>query len=309
MTGSYRFPRIQVVPQVGRASFCIDGVERVGYEFGAGASRPFVCPLVGPSGALLTRFGHPDPVGHEHHKSVWFGHKNLGGINFWEDRPGTDIRIHHRCVRLYEDGHDWGALVAELDWWAQGRSILRQELTIVIEPGRFNGYALDLQSRLESSDGAPVELGRTEFGFLGIQVAKTMSERFGGGHLADARGARSAAAIVGTASRWVDYSGPSAPGKVEGICVMDHPSNPHHPTCWHVSDDGWIGASFSRESSYGVARDHPLSLRYRLLVHSGNADPIVLDPAWEAFAATPAYAIDPPGRRELAALTRGGATD
>jgi len=293
MTGSYAFPRVQVIPQIGRASFRIDGVERVGYEFGESASGPFLFPLVGPSGAVLTRLGHPIPIGHEHHKSVWFGHGSVAGINFWDERPNTDVRLRHRFVRLYHDGHDLGGLVAELDWWAQGRSILRQELTVVIEPGRFNGYAVDLQSRFESPDGSPVELGRTNFGFLGVQVAKTMSEQFGGGRLTDALGSRGEAAICGTARRWVDYSGPTAPGKVEGICVMDHPSNPNHPTRWHVGGDGWIGASFNGDSPHGVARDHALGLRYRLLVHSGHADADVLNPAWEAFALSPAYAFDP----------------
>lgn len=109
---------------------------------------------------------------------------------------------------------------------------------------------------------------------------------------------------MGKASRWVDYSGPSAPAKIEGICLMDHPSNPNQPAHWHVRGDGWMGASFNRESPHGVARDHALSLRYRLLVHSGHADPAVLNPAWDAFAHAPAYALAPAGERELAALTR-----
>jgi hypothetical protein len=303
MTGSFRFPRVQVIPGIGRASLGIDGIERAGYEFGEGASRPFLFPLVGPSGAALTRLGHPDPIGHEHHKSIWFGHGSVGGINFWEERPNTDIRIRHRLVRLYQDGGTWGGLVTELDWWAHGRSVLHQELTIVIEPCSYNGYTLDLQSRFDSPDGKPVELGRTNFGFLGVRVAKTMSEQFGGGRLTDARGASGEAAIMGNASRWVDYSGPSAPGKIEGICVMDHPSNPNHPTHWHVRGDGWMGVSFNRESAYGVAQDHSLSLRYRLLVHSGHADTDVLNRAWDAFAAAPAYALDPPGRGGLVTLT------
>jgi hypothetical protein len=307
MTGSYLFPRCQVIPQIGRASLCIDGVERVGYEFGEGGSRPFLFPLVGPSGAVLTRLGHPNPIGHEHHKSIWFGHQSVAGINFWEERPNTDVRIRNRGVRLYQDGHAWGGLVADLDWWALGKAILRQELTIVLEHARFNGYAIDLQSRFESPDGNPVELGRTNFGFLGVRVAKTMSEQFGGGRLTDAQESSGAAAIFGKASRWADYSGPSAPGKVEGICVMDHPSNPHHPTHWHVRGDGWIGASFNRESPHGVARDHRLSLRYRLLVHSGLAQPEVLNPAWEDFARQQPYEIIAPHQQELAALTRGTA--
>ena len=216
-------------------------------------------------------------------------------------------RISGSGTALYDFtrmGATWGGLVAELDWWAHGRAVLRQELTIVIEPSKYNGYALDLQSRFESPDGSPVELGRTEFGFLGVQVAKTMSEQFGGGRLTDARGLRGETAIMGTASRWVDYSGPSTPGKIEGICVMDHPSNSNQPAHWDVRGDGWMGASFNRESTHGVARDHDLSLRYRLVVHAGYAEPNVLNPAWDAFARSPAYAISCPAGRGLAALIR-----
>jgi Methane oxygenase PmoA len=308
MTGSYRFPRVQVIPQLGRASLAIDGIERVGYQFGEDTSRPFLFPLVGPSGAILTRLGHPNPIGHEHHKSIWFGHGSVGGINFWEERPNTDIRIRHRSVRLYHDGSNWGGMVAELDWWAHGRSVLRQELTIVLEPSPYNGYALDLQSRFDSPDGNPVEFGPTNLGFLGVRVAKTMSEQFGGGRLTDARGSRGEAVIVGGASQWVDYSGPSAPGKIEGICLMNHPSNPNSPSYWHVRGDGCMGASFNLQSNYGVARDHSLCLRYRLVVHSGHAEPEVLNPAWESFANTPAYVIASPGPNELAALARGETT-
>lgn len=136
MTGSFVFPRVQAIPQIGRVALCVDGVERVGYEFGEGTSRPFLFPLIGPSGSMLTRLGHPNPIGHEHHKSVWFGHQSVGGINFWEEQPGTDVRIRHRRVRLFHDGHDWGGLTAELDWWGGGRSVLSQQLTIAVAPRR-----------------------------------------------------------------------------------------------------------------------------------------------------------------------------
>jgi hypothetical protein len=305
MTGSHVFPRVQAIPQVGRASLCIDGVERAGYEFGEGTTRPFIFPLVGPFGASLTRLGHPNPIGHEHHKSIWFGHQSVAGINFWEDRPASDIRIRHRCVRLYHDGAKWGGLVADLEWWANGSSRLDHELVIVAEPTSHGGFILDLQSRLESPSGEPIELGRTNFGFLGVRVAKTMSEKFGGGRLMDAEGRIGERAIFGKPSAWVDYSGPSAAGKTDGICFMDHPSNPGHPVRWHVRADGWMGAAFNLDSAYGVARDHSLQLRYRLLVHPGQASRNELGREWETFAGLKAYSIAPPHGQELAALERG----
>ncbi|HEU5115345.1 MAG TPA: hypothetical protein VFT74_01575, partial [Isosphaeraceae bacterium] len=63
MPSDFDFPRVQVLPQIQRASFRLDGVERLGYEFAPGESRPFFYPLLGPSGAELTRMGHPNPVG------------------------------------------------------------------------------------------------------------------------------------------------------------------------------------------------------------------------------------------------------
>lgn len=303
---SFVFPRIQAVPQVDRASLQVDGRERAAYEFGRGKARPFLYPIVGPSGAALTRMGHPNPVGHEHHKSVWFGHQKVGGTNFWEERVQTDIQIRHRRVLLYQDGPAWGGLVAELDWWAHGHTEMRQQLTIVLEPSSGGAFALDLQSRFESV-GIPIELGTTNFGFLGVRVAKTMSEQFGGGLLTAADGSTGEPAIFGKSHRWVDYSGPSAPGRVEGICYMDHPANPHHPTPWHVRRDGWMEAAFNLAAPYGLARDHPLDLRYRLYVHNGPANRDELDRAWAAFANSPSYSITPVRGQELAVLRRGDA--
>ncbi len=141
-------------------------------------------------------------------------------------------------------------------------------------------------------------LAKTNFGFLGVRVAKTISEQFGGGRLTAADGSTGEPAIFGKAHRWVDYSGPAAPDQVDGICYMDHPDNPRHPTHWHVRKDGWMEAAFNLAGPYGLATDHPLDLRYRLLIHRGPADRDALDQAWTKFAKTPAYSIAPAKRRD-----------
>jgi hypothetical protein len=303
MPAPFVFPRVQALPGIDRASLRVDGVERVGYEFGPGKPRPFLFPVVGSSGAQLTRLGHPNPVGHEHHRSVWFGHQKINTINFWEERSGTDIQIRHKRVVIYQDGSDWAGLVAELDWWAAGRRQMRQSLVIAVEPQSSGGFALDLQSRFEAA-GAPVELGQTNFGFLGVRVAKTLSEQFGGGTLTSSEGAQGAAALFGKRARWVDYSGPSAPGIVEGIAYFDHPSNPSHPAAWHVRADGWMEAAFNLAGPYAIPPDHPLDLRYRLLIHPGPADRTALDKAWSQFATRGPYVRKPQRAGEPPALAR-----
>jgi hypothetical protein len=138
-----------------------------------------------------------------------------------------------------------------------------------------------------------------------VRVAKTISAQFGGGRLLNADGAEGEAAIFGKTSRWVDYSGLAAPGKVEGIAYFDHPDNPGHPTHWHVRRDGWFEAAFNLASTYLIAPDHPLDLRYRLLIHAGPADPAALNTAWTAFAREPAYQFMPVVRQEPPTIRRG----
>src|SRR5687768_551831 len=53
-------PFIQAVPQpYDQLSFQRDGTEIARYHYGKDLRRPFVFPLVGPSGRSLTRMGHP----------------------------------------------------------------------------------------------------------------------------------------------------------------------------------------------------------------------------------------------------------
>src|SRR5687767_12209578 len=81
-------PRLQVVPQAdSQASFQREGVEIARYHFGSSLRRPFLFPLIGPSGRSVTRMGHPhDPEGHSHHNSFWVTHNDVNGVVFWSDR-------------------------------------------------------------------------------------------------------------------------------------------------------------------------------------------------------------------------------
>jgi hypothetical protein len=57
-------PLVQALPQpYEQVSFQRDGVELARLHFGPGLNRPFVFPLLGPSGRSVTRMGHPhDPT-------------------------------------------------------------------------------------------------------------------------------------------------------------------------------------------------------------------------------------------------------
>ncbi len=50
----FEFPRVQAIPGIDRCGFCLDGRERIGYEFGTGGPRPFLFPLI--AGLAITAF-------------------------------------------------------------------------------------------------------------------------------------------------------------------------------------------------------------------------------------------------------------
>jgi hypothetical protein len=68
---------------------------------------------------------------------------------------------------------------------------------------------------------------------------------------------------------------------------MDHPSNPNHPTPFHVRSDGWMGASLTQTADRTVDPGHPLRLRYALYVHAGKPPLADLEKRWSDFAKTP----------------------
>jgi Family of unknown function (DUF6807) len=309
-------PRCQVVPQDShQASFTVDGVERLRWHFAAEYPRPFFYPLVGPSGAVLTRMGHPGAPDHDHHRSIWFAHEKVLGINFWTDN--TPARVRQKQWLAYQDS-DEEAVMAVLLGWYDGhdpRELLVQELVAGVRPLDGDQTLVELQSKF-TPVAEMLELGQTNFGFLAARMAKSIAAYFGGGQLRNSEGSVGEPDIFGKQARWMDYSGPVRAGVstrgnegsgfgvqgsakirhrdrevVEGITYFDHASNPGYPARWHVREDGWMGASFNRDGTYIIRRDKPLVLRYMLHAHAGAVDAKRADELANEFNRRPAFQV------------------
>jgi hypothetical protein len=282
------WPRALILPQPDdQLSFQVDGREILRYHYGPQTPKPYFYPVVGPSGAPVTRITHPkDPYTHNHHLSLWVGHQNVGGQNFWEHLRSPARIVHDRIVSL-EDG-DAARLTIRARWLdgAQKPLLLDERTwTLAPEPAGPGEFTLDLKLTLSPAAG-PVVLGRTHFGFLAVRVAKFMGTLDGGGTILNSEGARNEKELMPhRRARWCDYSGRATAAEVNGITLMDHPSNPNHPTHFHVRGDGWMGASFTEEGDVTLTKEGPLVLRYRFWVHRGPADPADLDARWKAWAA------------------------
>ncbi|NOX54574.1 MAG: hypothetical protein GXP27_09080 [Planctomycetes bacterium] len=267
-------PRCKIRPLPDhQVAFLIDGRERLRWHFGSQYPRPFFYPFLGPSGEPLTRMGHPGAPNHDHHRSIWFAHRMVLGIDFWSDQ--TQARIRQQQWLAYEDGDEEAVMAVRLGWYDghNPRELLQQELVAAVRPLDRGETLLELQATFRPIADV-LEFGQTNFGFLAVRVAKSISEHFGAGQLTNSEGATGEPAIFGKTARWVDYSGPVQADCIEGVTYFDHPSNPGFPSHWHVRSDGWMGASVCMTGPVPTRRERPLTLRYLLHAHRGpiNAD-------------------------------------
>ena len=165
--------RCQVVP-LPRQEFGIEinGETRMVWHGGPWAPRPFMYPLVGPSGHGVTRMGHPGAPNHDHHRSVWFAHAKVLGINFWSDV--TDARIRQKSWLVCEDGAQQARLAVRLAWYDghDPAELLEQDVFFTVLPLEKRELLIDIQTTFQPA-AEQLELGITNFGFLAVRMAST----------------------------------------------------------------------------------------------------------------------------------------
>ena len=131
-----------------------------------------------------------------------------------------------------------------------------------------------------------VHFGDTKEGFFAIRLATPLEEphtRAVGiprtGKITSADGKTGEQNVWGKRSPWLDYSG-SIDGEKLGVAIFDHPSNPKHPTYWHVRAYGLFAANVfgehhfyrdpKRDGSITLKSGEALHFQYRVVIHPGD---------------------------------------
>jgi methane monooxygenase PmoA-like len=254
--------------------------------------RPFCYPVCGPDGYALTNFGKPhDPTGtHAHHYSLWVAHQNVGGVDFWSEKGGVIISDGQEVC---ESGPVSCRIVQNLKWMDGDKELMRERRTMVAFHTPDAYRILDFELELKPA-GEEVVLGKTTFGFLAVRVAQSMTVFDGAGEIRNSRGDRNERGCHLKRADWLELSGPVDEGKWAGVAIFDHPNNPHHPTVWHCRNDGWACASFNGEESYTIRQGEKLQLKYRVLLHRGNAKDGEVEKRWTEYSAAPTVRMGDP---------------
>lgn len=296
---------VQVSSLPGKMTVSIAGKPFTEYHF-LNTPKPFLYPLIGPAGMGMTRnFPMASPDGeehdHPHHRSVWFGHGLVNGIDFWTENPNAGRIVHDKFIGL-RGGADKGIIRSRNKWIAPGGNVVcTDERLMTFYNTGTNARLFDFEITIYADHGE-VTFGDTKEGTMGLRVAETMRlTRPTGGmnpesHIVNSEGARDSE-TWGKRAKWCDYSGLVA-GRMGGIAIFDHPLNPRFPTWWMARDYGLLGANpfgqheFEKLSNENVGdlkipAGQNVTFRYRFLLHTGTAAESKVAERFEEFAAAP----------------------
>ena len=246
-------------------------------------SKPIVWPLIGPTGAKMTRDfpmvadSKDEAHDHPHHRSLWFTHGEVNDIDFWLEGEGKGGIIEH--LEFTEKSAGKTATVASRNAWKSpaGASVLSDSRRFTFGADGSANW-VDCEIELRATDG-DVHFGDTKEGTFGVRVAESMKvDAKKGGKIVNSAGQADGAAW-GQPAEWVDYFGPVG-SETLGVAILCHPSTFHHPNRWHVRTYGLFAANpfgeyhftGAKEKTDGVRmkKGEKLLFRYRVLLHSGD---------------------------------------
>ncbi len=291
--------------------------DRVRVEFGGqlfteyivkGGPFPYLYPINAPDGTPLTRnFPMSKVAGeeqdHTHHRSLWFTHGAVNGVDFWQDVAKRGHIVNESFNATTEKGI---ATIRSRNRWEGPDKVLHctDETTIQFH-ATPEGRVIDYEVTIKALADKPVVLGDTKEGSMAVRVAQwlTPTHRFANkdsvgstGTLVNDSGARNGD-VWSKKSMWIDNFG-TKDGKVYGIAIMDHPSNLRSPTWWHARTYGLLAANPFGQRDFEVAEKHPvgkgnvtipaggsITFRWRIFAHQGDTATAKVAALAKAFAA------------------------
>jgi hypothetical protein len=261
-------------------------------------NKPIVWPLLGPDGVSMTR-AYPmsdkdstEKKDHGHHRSLWFTHGEVNGVDFWAETPKSGTVTHEKFLKQEASG-DRAILEAVNHWNApDGKRVLTETRRLTFH-GTPSLRMIDCQFQLTASDG-DVHFGDTKEGTFAIRVAETMKvDAKTSGKILNAEGKTDAAAW-GQMANWVDYTGPIQ-NKTYGIAILCHPSSFKSPGRWHVRTYGLFAhnpfglkdfvGNADAKGGYTLPKDQSMTLAYRVILHPGDSSQANLEQHWKTYAA------------------------
>jgi len=260
----------------------IGGLLFMCYKFGPSQKYPYFWPVNGPESgkSVTTETSQPYP----HHHSLFFGCDRVNGGNYWQEENKLG-QIISQGPKIIEAEGSRVVFIDKCFWQQAGKDPIILDLRRIVitapsESLRFIDFEISLQPLTD------IIIQKTNHSLFSARVVPELSASKGG-TLVNAEGKSGEKETFGIASPWCDYSGTRS-GITEGIAILQHPDNRWFPCKWFTRDYGFFSPTpmnwLKDDQPLKLAKGETLTLRYRVVTHSGDAKAADINGLFKQYA-------------------------
>jgi hypothetical protein len=261
------FAQINAVKVGSKINVTVGGKFFTSYIFSPDEKYPFFYPVNGPSsGGSVTSMRNGE---YPHHSSLFFGCDMLNDGNYWQEglERGRIISVN---AEILKEGGDSVVISDECIWSRPGAlSPMKDKRLITITSPSPEIRIIDFAVEMEALQDVVIK--KTNHSLFSARIAADLSVK-NGGEMMNAEEASGEKDTFGKSSAWMSLSGRRGE-TVEGLVMMQHPSNRWYPAPWFTRDYGFISPTPMYWPENGVDIRLPkgdnIVLKYRVIVHSG----------------------------------------
>jgi len=258
---------IKAVRNGSKIDVTVDNLFFTSYHFSLEEKFPFFYPVNGPvTNGSVTSMRNGD---YPHHSSLYIGCDLVNGGNYWYDTPEKG-QIVSKGATIVEQG-DRVVITDECVWQRPGaESPLKDTRKITITAPSKELRQIDFDITIETL--TDVVILKNNHSLFSGRVAADISVT-NGGVMINAEGAKSESETFGKPSAWIDYYGKRG-NTIEGIAILQHPSNIGFPFPWFTRDYGFFSPTPfywpENGANFNFRKGEKTTLRYRVLIHTGD---------------------------------------
>ncbi len=301
----------------------IDGEPFTSFHYAADDPKPYLYPVIGPTGHPVTR-DYPmkntdleknaktTRQDHHHHRSLWTAHGDVRthdfektGSNYWNDalQKGDAPQRVKRIVRTVS-GPVFGQIEAEIDWIDnKGRREFGETRTYTFWRANPSCRMIDPRIVFHFDTSDVMFADTKEGGIVSMRLAVTMDEVGAGGQkgqMCNANGQVGEKECWGKPADWCDYVGP-VNGETLGVAIFDAPGNFRHPTPWHIRGYGLYAANpfglaeFTGDKGNNGSKlwkkGESVEFNYRIVIHRDDTKRARIADQYALYAEPPAVTM------------------
>jgi len=273
--------KIGAVKVGSKINVTIDGKFFTSYIFSSDEKYPFFYPVNGPlSGGSVTSMRNGE---YPHHSSLFFGCDLVNGGNYWQEglERGRIISVN---AEILKEGGD-SVVISDVCIWSRPGAVspIKDSRKIIITAPSSLIRQMDVEINMEML--VDVHILKTNHSLFSARMAADLSVK-NGGVMVNAEGIKGEKDTFGKVSPWIDFFGKRG-DFIEGLAIMQNPSNPWYPSPWFTRDYGFISPTPMYWPENGeetfLKKGDILRLRYRVLIHGGSSEEAKIGELFELY--------------------------